>query len=120
MLYRESLAAAAARLGMEVRRYPRKTDPAVLAADAMGVDVAEVTSIIARFGREAGTPWRKDHKMAPRLRCACSDLGFVADPAMGRSGDAVSYDSRWILEQRSCWCAPTMPVTEPASCPGCR
>ena len=49
---------------MEVQRYPRKTDPKVLAAEAMGVDVAAVTSVIARFGREAGTPWRKDHKMA--------------------------------------------------------
>ena len=64
MLYRESLAAAAATLGMEVRRYPRKTDPTVLAAEAMGVDVAGVASVIARFGREAGTPWRRDHKLA--------------------------------------------------------
>ena len=64
MLYREALAKAAAELGMEVRRYPRKTDPTVLAAEAMGVDAAEVTSLIAQFGREAGTPWRKDHKMA--------------------------------------------------------
>ena len=64
MLYRESLAEAAADLGMEVRRYPRRIDPTVLAAEAMGVDVAEVTALIARFGREAGTPWRKDHKRA--------------------------------------------------------
>ena len=64
MLYRESLAAAAAELGMEVRRYPRKADPAVLAAEAMGADVAEVNALIARFGREAGRPWRKDHKLA--------------------------------------------------------
>ena len=64
MLYRESLAKAAAEHGMEVRRYARKTDPTLLAADAMGVDVAKVTSLIAQFGREAGAPWRKDHKMA--------------------------------------------------------
>ena len=64
MLYRESLADAAAALGMEVRRYPRRTDPTALAAEAMGVDAAEVASIIARFGREAGAPWRRDHKMA--------------------------------------------------------
>ena len=64
MLYRESLAEAAAGLGMEVRRYPRKTDPTVLAAETMGVDAAEVASLIARFGREAGTPWRRDHKLA--------------------------------------------------------
>ena len=64
MLYREFLAAAAADLGIDIRRYPRRTDPTVLAAEAMGVDIAEVTALIARFGREAGTPWRKDHKLA--------------------------------------------------------
>ena len=73
MLYRESLAEAAAELGMEVRRYPRKTDPTVLAAEAMGVDLSEVASLIARFGREAGTPWRKDHKLA--AAAALSMLG---------------------------------------------
>ncbi len=86
MLYRESLARAAAERGIrtrhanaacergiEVRRYPRRTDPAVLAAEAMGVDVSEVTSLIARFGREAGTPWRKDHKTA--AAAALSVLG---------------------------------------------
>ncbi len=79
MLYREALAAAAAEHGLEVRRYPRKTDPAALAAAALGVDAAEVDAIIARFGREAGTPWRRDHKWAaaaglavlgPRIRLA--------------------------------------------------
>ena len=64
MLYREILADAAAEGGMEVRRYPRRADPTVLAAEAMGVDVPEVTALVARFGREAGAPWRKDHKLA--------------------------------------------------------
>ena len=73
MLYRESLAEAAVELGMEVRRYPRRTDPTVLAAETMGVGAAEVTSLLARFGREAGTPWRKDHKMA--AAAALSVLG---------------------------------------------
>ena len=73
MLYRESLAAAAAELGMDVRRYPRKTDPTLLAAAAMGVGVTEVSALIARFGREAGTPWRKDHKLA--AAAALSVLG---------------------------------------------
>ena len=77
MLYRESLAEAAAKLGMQVQRYARKSDPTVLAAEAMGVDVAAITALIAQFGREAGPPWRKDHKQAaaaalsvlgPRLR----------------------------------------------------
>ena len=73
MLYREFLAEAASDLGMGVRRYPRRTDPTVLAAEAMGVDVAAVTSLIARFGREAGPPWRKDHKLA--AAAALSVLG---------------------------------------------
>ena len=54
MLYREFLAEAATELGLEVRRYPRKTDPMMLAAKAMGVDLAAVTSVIAQFGREGG------------------------------------------------------------------
>ena len=73
MLYREFLAQAATDLGLEVRRYPRRTDPTRLAAEAIGVDVASVTSLIARFGREAGTPWRKDHKLA--AAAALSVLG---------------------------------------------
>ena len=73
MLYREFLAEAAAGLGLEVHRYPRKTDPTQLAAEAMGVDEADVTSLIARFGKQAGTPWRKDHKLA--AAAALSVLG---------------------------------------------
>ena len=73
MLYRESLAEAAAEHGIEVRRYPRKTDPALLAAEALGVDVAEVDALIAGFGREAGPPWRQDHKRA--AAAALSVLG---------------------------------------------
>ena len=93
MLYRESLAEAAAELGMEVKRYPRKTDPTVLAAQAMGIDLAEVTLVIARFGREAGAPWRKDHKMAAGLRALgpwmhCLDLS-CAEP-VAAPGEASS------------------------------
>ena len=73
MLYRESLAEAAAELGLEVRRYPRKSDPTVLAAEAMRADVAEINSLIAQFGRQAGPPWRKDHKLA--AAAALSVLG---------------------------------------------
>ena len=73
MLYRESLAEAAAGGGLEVLRYPRKSDPTVLAAEAMGVEVAEIVALVARFGREAGAPWRKDHKLA--AAAALSVLG---------------------------------------------
>ena len=77
MLYRESLAEAGLELGLEVRRYPRKSDPTTLAAKAMGVDPDAVRALIAEFGRAVGPPWRKDHKLAaaaalwvvgPRLR----------------------------------------------------
>jgi hypothetical protein len=64
MLYRESLAEAAVALGLEVLRVPRKADPVALASEALGVGTDEVTAWITRLGREAGAPWRKDHKLA--------------------------------------------------------
>ena len=73
MLYRESVAEAVAEVGLEVGRYPRKADPTILAAEAMGVGVAEVTALIGKFGREAGAAWRKDHKLA--VAAALSVLG---------------------------------------------
>lgn len=64
MLYREALAGAAAALGLEVRRIPRKADATRLAAEALGVERAAVLALLARFGREAGPPWTADHKRA--------------------------------------------------------
>ena len=84
MLYRESLAAAAAELDLEVRRYPRKSNPTVLAAEAMGVEAAEVASLIARFGRQAGAPWRKDHKLAAAAALSVLGQGMV-HPRLGAS-----------------------------------
>ena len=76
MLYRESLAEAAAEHGIDVRRYPRKTDPALLAAEAMGVDIAKIHALIAGFGREAGPPWRKDHKLAAAAALSVLESGI--------------------------------------------
>jgi hypothetical protein len=64
MLYREILADQAEVLGLEVLRYPRKQDPARLAAEALGCEIAEVEARIAAFGERAGPPWRKDHRLA--------------------------------------------------------
>ncbi|MCB1005996.1 MAG: hypothetical protein KDB35_17585, partial [Acidimicrobiales bacterium] len=64
MMYREAVAEAAARAGLAVHRYPRKTDPTQLAAEAFGTTKAEVAALVADFGRAAGAPWRKDHKLA--------------------------------------------------------
>ncbi len=91
MLYREFLAQAASEAGMKVRRYPRRTNPALLAAEAMGVDVAEVRALIARFGREAGPPWRKDHKLAAAAALSVLGAGFVgrSPGAERRRGPAV-------------------------------
>ncbi len=72
MLYRESLASAAADCGLEVRRYPRKSDPILLAADAMGADVAEINALIARFGREADRRGEKTTSWRRRRPSACS------------------------------------------------
>lgn len=76
MLYRESLAAAAADAGLEVRRFLRRADPTLLAAEAMGMDIAAVRSLLARFGREAGPPWRADEK-----RAAAAALSVLGAPA---------------------------------------
>lgn len=64
MLYREFLADAAARAGLEVVRLPRQADPHALAAEAHGTTLDTVDAWIAGCGREAGAPWRKDHKLA--------------------------------------------------------
>jgi len=64
MLYREALASVAVELGLEVRRLPRQSDPVTLAAEAMGHERGDVSAWLARLGREAGPPWRKDHKWA--------------------------------------------------------
>jgi hypothetical protein len=77
MLYREALADAGARAGLEVHRLQRRSDPAVLAARELGVDRVDVTAMVAELGRLVGPPWQKDHKwataaalivLAPRLR----------------------------------------------------
>lgn len=77
MLYREALADAAARAGLEVRRVPRRSDPAELAARELGLESSDVAALVAELGRLAGPPWQKDHKwataaalivLAPRLR----------------------------------------------------
>lgn len=64
MLYREALADAAAGAGLAVRRFPRRADPALLAAAALGIEPSAVHALVARFGREAGPPWRRDERRA--------------------------------------------------------
>ncbi len=51
--------------------------PLVPAAEAMGGEGA-AASLVAGFGREAGTPWRKDHKRA--AGAALSVLGRRMHP----------------------------------------
>ena len=62
MMYRESLAAVAAELGMQIDRYPRKSD--------------QVAAVISELGRRLGPPWKKEHRNA-----AASALRVMAQHA---------------------------------------
>lgn len=64
MMYREALADAATDLGMNVVRYPRRTDPIEQVAQALGVTRERVAAVVAELGRPLGTPWRKEHRYA--------------------------------------------------------
>ena len=64
MMYRETLAICAAELGMHVDRYPRKSDQAAAAAEALDVPPRTIASLLSAFGRVIGPPWRKEHKRA--------------------------------------------------------
>lgn len=64
MMYREALADCAATLGMEVVRYPRKSNEIAAAADEHGVARETVSALLSALGRELGPPWRKEHRNA--------------------------------------------------------
>ena len=64
MMYRESLVDAGTQLGLEVSRYPRKSDEVTAAAQSLGVARTAVAALITNFGREVGPPWHKEHQLA--------------------------------------------------------
>jgi hypothetical protein len=64
MMYREFLATSAEELGLKVERYPRKSDRAAAAANALKVPKGRVGEMLKAFGKEAGAPWRKEHMEA--------------------------------------------------------
>jgi hypothetical protein len=64
MMYRESLAAMGAQLGLQVSRYPRRSDEVAAAAQALGVNHATVEGLLTSLGRTVGVPWRKEHQIA--------------------------------------------------------
>lgn len=74
MLYRELLATSAAELGLEVERYARKSDRLAVAADALKMSKAHVAELLKSFGKQAGTPWKKDHQEA-----AAGALAFLGE-----------------------------------------
>jgi hypothetical protein len=61
MMYRETVADCARALGMDVVRYPRKTDVIELAAGEIGSDVGRV---VRELGAAVGPPWTKEHRQA--------------------------------------------------------
>jgi hypothetical protein len=72
MMYREILASSANALGLEVERYPRKSDRVAAAAEALRTSNARVAELLQSFGKQAGSPWRKEHQEA-----AASALGYL-------------------------------------------
>ena len=79
MMYRESLAAVAAvaaELGMQIDRYPRKSDQVAAAAEILGIEREAVAAVISELGRRLGPPWKKEHRNA-----AASALRVMAQHA---------------------------------------
>ena len=76
MMYREALAAVAAELGMQVDRYPRKSDQVAAAAEILGIEREAVAAVISELGRRLGPPWKKEHRNA-----AASALRVMAQHA---------------------------------------
>ena len=64
MMYRELLAEVGAGLGLHVSRYARKSDQITAAALAPGVKREVVLARMSAFGRQVGSPWRKEHQLA--------------------------------------------------------
>ena len=64
MMYREALADCAAELGLEVIRYPRKSNEITAAAAEQGAARKTVAAVVLALGRELGPPWRKEHQNA--------------------------------------------------------
>jgi len=64
MMYREALADCAAELGMEVIRYPRKSNEIAATAAEHGAARETVVAVVLALGRELGYPWRKEHQNA--------------------------------------------------------
>ena len=64
MMYREALADCAADLGMEVHRYPRKSDQIAAAAESLGAPRETAEAFLKECGRRFGPPWTKEHRLA--------------------------------------------------------
>ncbi len=64
MMYREGLVGSAVELGLDVVRYPRKSDQLAATAEDCGVARETVAALLAALGRGLGPPWRKEHQEA--------------------------------------------------------
>ena len=82
-LYLRGLAAAAAKLGVEVRPYLRR-DLEASVARALGIGSAEVPAFLKSLGEGLGPPWSKEQRIA-----AAAAIGALA-PAIG----ALASDRR--------------------------
>lgn len=78
MMYRELLGSTASALGLQVERYPRKSDRLAAAAEALQMSKAEVAELLKAFGKQAGAPWRKEHQDAAASALACLGARYAA------------------------------------------
>jgi hypothetical protein len=77
MMYREMLADIGKSMGLNVSRYPRKSDEIAVVATALGTNRATIAEHIAAFGRRVGPPWRKEHQVAAASALhVLSKMGF--------------------------------------------
>jgi hypothetical protein len=75
MMYYDALCEAARRLGIPVERHDRGSEVA-RAADRLDVGAEDVDQFLQRAGKELGSPWQKEHRLA-----TAAALGVLADRA---------------------------------------
>jgi hypothetical protein len=73
MMYHDALCQAAKRLKIPVERHDRGSEVA-RAANRLDVSTEEVEEFLRRTGKELGSPWQQEHRLA-----AAAAIGVLAD-----------------------------------------
>jgi hypothetical protein len=80
MMYREIFGTSAEALGLAVDRYPRRSDRVEAAADALQMSKSRVAELLKSFGKQAGSPWRREHQDAAASALACLAATLPGSP----------------------------------------